>query len=87
MRTEGSPTASVSMLPTDRLMEIVQMFHVMERALTEIATAWETDPERGWEIVRGRAVPNGCACCHSGFEEGCAADCPGLLARVALGVA
>ena len=56
-------------------------------ALIEIAAGFETNTKRAWRIEKQRAVPNGCAHCHRAFEAGCTAECPGLLARRALGVA
>lgn len=56
-------------------------------ALIEIATAFETNIERRWEVARGVPVPNGCFCCHQDFEDGCDDHCPGLFARRVLGVA
>lgn len=67
---------NTSVLPTDRLVEIVAMFHVMEEALIELASAFTGPP-----------TARMCCRCAMGVEFGCDKKCPGLLARRALGVA
>lgn len=63
---------NLSQLPTDRLVEIVAMFHVHADALIEIATAF--DPN-----VEGYAP--WCDWCDQSVVDGCKDWCPGLLAR------
>jgi hypothetical protein len=69
---------SVNVLPTDRLVAIVALFHVMEQALIEIAAT---------PFVHYSGETPWCFHCTMSIEEGCMSDCPGLLARRALGVA
>jgi hypothetical protein len=69
---------NLNVLPTDRLVAIVAMFHVMEGALMKIATNFRP-PSPPWDAH--------CFYCLEEMSIGCADSCPGLLARRALGVA
>jgi hypothetical protein len=77
MSSEGIAIDNMSLLPTDRLVEIAAVFHVLEAALIEIAAAFDWDEEYG----------AACDHCDRDVTEGCAPYCPGLRARRALGVA
>ncbi len=72
---EAARAAPVSVLPTDRLVEIVATFHVLEAALIEIACLAFQDG------------PRSCGYCEVTADRECWDGCPGLLARRALGVA
>jgi hypothetical protein len=75
---------SVNVLPTDRLVAIVAMFHVMEDALIEIGAAFERCVTPDCDFCGGDLT---CMSCRQSVEAGCIDTCPGLLARRALGVA
>lgn len=75
---EAPWTVNVNMLPTERLHEIVQAYHRMAEALIEIGAA---------PFVQYTGEVPWCFHCTMSIEDGCQADCPGLLARRALGVA
>ncbi|HKO84467.1 MAG TPA: hypothetical protein VJ140_07855 [Actinomycetota bacterium] len=74
----GAPPA-VSVLPTERLAEIVQRYHVMAEALIEIGTSFDyyASEDGTW-----------CICQHCGEDmaTGCPVGCYGQVARRALGV-
>lgn len=75
---EAAGAPAVNVLPTERLMEIVQSHRRLEEALIEIATAFDARV----------SLPPACRWCgHPMWAVSCLDWCPGLLARRALGVA
>ena len=77
---KGTPPMNV--VPTDTLLELQRALDRYAEALIEIGAAFDSQYGIGW-------CTTWCSYCGHGMddEEGCSADCPGLLARRALGVA
>jgi hypothetical protein len=70
------PTTTV--LPTERLQAIIDAYHRHAEALIAIAANLHYYKAFGW---------TSCGSCRMWVTTGCPSDCPGLLARRALGVA
>jgi hypothetical protein len=77
---EAAGAPPVNVLPTERLLEIVETFEHLERSLTEIAAGFR-------EPLPGEGSRAWCLWCDNSMYFGCDSWCPGLLARRALGVA
>jgi hypothetical protein len=69
-------TVSVNMLPTERVIEIVETYRRMAEALIEIGSAFVYEGSHTY-----------CLHCEMPVEIGCGKRCPGLIARRAGGVA
>lgn len=78
MSDEGLPVGAMSMMPTERLQEIVATYKRMADALIEIGAAFDA------ELV---SLPASCRWCGAQVSRPCDDWCPGLLARRALGLA
>lgn len=79
---EASGAPAVNVLPTERLQEICQAHNRYAEALIEVATMFlfvGAGPRCAGNTV--------CGHCTEWVTHGCDDNCPGLLARRALGVA